>query len=289
MSSTSAGPSIRQRRLARLLKDLRVAAGLKHSDAARVLDSAESKMTRIENAKSGIRLVDLRTLLDAYGVKDPTERAQIEQLAKDARKKGWWTQYAGSVTPSYAAYIAVEWDAVEMYDVEPIVIPGLLQTPTYTKALARIHSPGADEDRVDTEAAVRQDRRKVLTRAEPLQLWVIVCEAALYHRVGGAAVMREQLKSLLTDSDLPNVELQILPKESPMNAALASPFVIMSFSPSSAEDLVYGELNNGTVYYEEPGDTERFAALFRRLNMAALDPSKSRALIRRVLNEMAGQ
>ncbi|MGW3489884.1 helix-turn-helix domain-containing protein [Streptomyces sp. NPDC001054] len=289
MSSTNAGPSIRQRRLARLLKDLRIAAGLKHADAARVLDSAESKMTRIENAKSGIRLVDLRTLLDAYGVTDPAERAQIEQLAKDARKKGWWAQYAGSVSPSYAAYIAVEWDAVEMYDVEPILIPGLLQVPAYTKALARIHVPSAGEGLLETRAQIRQDRRKTLTRDDPLQLWAIVSESALYHAVGGADVMREQLESLLTDSDLPNVELQILPKESPMNAALFGPFVIMSFSPSSAEDLVYGELNNGTVYYEEPGDTERFAALFRRLNMAALDPPKSRALIRRVLNEMAGE
>ncbi|WP_431034742.1 DUF5753 domain-containing protein [Streptomyces sp. P6-2-1] len=183
----------------------------------------------------------------------------------------------------------MEWDAVEMYDVEPVLIPGLLQTPAYTRALARIHFPGADEERTDMQATVRQDRRKVLTRADPLQLWVVVCESALYHEVGGIDVMREQLESLLTDSDLPKVELQILPKESPMNAALVGPFVIMSFAPSSAEDLVHGELDNGTVHYAEPGDAERFAALFRRLNMAALDPSTSRALIRRVLKETAAE
>ncbi|NED88630.1 XRE family transcriptional regulator, partial [Streptomyces sp. SID11233] len=80
--------------------------------------------------------------------------------------------------PSYAAYIAVEWDAVEMYDVEPILIPGLLQVPAYTKALARIHIPSADEDLLETRAQVRQDRRKTLTREDPLQLWAIVSESA---------------------------------------------------------------------------------------------------------------
>lgn len=289
MPTSNAGPSIRQRRLARALKDLRVEAGLKHSDAARALDCAESKMTRIENAKSGIRLVDLRTLLDAYGVADREQREQIEQLAKDARKKGWWAQYGGSVDAEYTAYIAVEWDAVELYDVEPILIPGLLQTPDYSRALTRVQVPGVSEEDVDTQAQIRQDRRKVLTRDDPLQLWVIVSEPALYHGVGGGSVMREQLNSLLTDSELPNVELQVLPKESPMNAALFGSFVIMSFSPSSSEDLVYGELNSGTIYYEEPGDTERFATLFRRLNMAALDPPKSQALIRRILQEMAAK
>ncbi|WP_433341372.1 hypothetical protein [Streptomyces sp. CA-253872] len=64
-------------------------SGSRESSAHTVLPTTSSRTPQIENAKSGIRLVDLRTLLDAYALTDPTGPAQIEQLAKDARKKGW--------------------------------------------------------------------------------------------------------------------------------------------------------------------------------------------------------
>ncbi|MBP5867644.1 helix-turn-helix domain-containing protein [Streptomyces sp. LBUM 1485] len=282
-------PTIRQRRLARTLRDLRVAAGLKHSDAAETLGCAESKMTRIENAQSGIRLLDLRALLDAYGVSDKTQRAEIENLAKDARKKGWWAQYANAVDSAYAAYIAIEADSSEIYDVETNLIPGLLQTPAYTEAVIKVQNLDATQEHINIQLKVREERRKILTGDSPIQLWVILSEPILRHRVGEPHVMREQLEHLLTVSDEPNIELQILPTESPINAAVSSPFVIMSFPSVSESDVVYADLHKGTVYYEEPSDTEKYRTLFRRLNVEACDVAKSRALIRQAIEEMAGK
>ncbi|MCX4699021.1 helix-turn-helix transcriptional regulator [Streptomyces sp. NBC_01373] len=279
-------PTFRQRRLARTLRELRNAAGLTHADAAKVLGSAESKVGRIENAQSGIRLPDLRALMDAYNVTDPTERAAIEKLSREAKQKGWWSRYVNVVDPAYAAYAAVEWDASELYNVETNLIPGLLQTPEYTEALIRLQAPDAGKERVEAQIDVRRERKSILTRDSPLQLWVIIAENVLYHQVGSHDVMKAQLESLVADSRKQNIELQVLPREDPMNACLFGPFVIMSFPTSAETDVVYTESPTSTLYYEDAADVETYTTLFRRLNMAAANVSKSRALIYDALKEM---
>ena len=283
---TNSNSTMRQRRLARRLKELRTAAGLTHADAARVLGSAESKVGRVENAQSGIRLPDLRALMDAYGVTDPATRNEIELLAREAKQKGWWSRYANAVDSAYAAYVAVEWDAYELYNVETHLIPGLLQTPQYTEAVIRLQAPDAAADAIETQITVRRERRKVLTRDNPLHLWAIISESALHHRIGGSEVMRAQLESLIDASRQQNIELQVLPREDPVNGCLFGPFVIMSFPNSAETDVVYTESPTSTLYYEEASEVETFTTLFRRLNMAAANVSKSRALILDALKEM---
>lgn len=279
-------PTIRQRRLARLLRELRTAAGLTHADACQVLESAESKLGRIENAQSGIRLPDLRALLDAYGVTDPAERQEIEVLSRESKKKGWWSRYAKTVDSAYAAYVAVEWDATKLYNVETNLIPGLLQIPEYTRALIELQVPDATEEHVEGQINVRRERRGILDREDPLQLWVIITESVLHHRVGGPRIMKAQLESLIEASREPHVQLQVLPSEDPMNACLYGPFVIMGFPTSAETEIVYTEAPTSTLYYEEDADVETYTTLFRRLNMAAANVSQSRKLIMNAIREM---
>ncbi|AEN12058.1 MULTISPECIES: helix-turn-helix transcriptional regulator [unclassified Streptomyces] len=282
----NSNPTIRQRRLARRLRELRSAAGMTHADVATVLGSAESKVGRIENAQSGIRLPDLRAWMDATNVTDPAERAEIEELSREAKKKGWWSRYTNAVDSAYAAYVAVEWDAAELYNVETNLIPGLLQTPDYTRALIELQAPDATKGHVETQINVRRERRKVLTRDCPLQLWVIIAESVLHHRVGSPEVMKAQLEALVEDSRGSNVQLQVLPQDDPMNACLFGPFVIMSFPTSAETDIIYAESPTSTLYYEEPADVDTYTTLFRRLNMAAANVSNSRALILDAIKEM---
>lgn len=271
-------PTMRQRRFARRLKELRVAAGLTHADAAAVLESAESKMTRLENAQSGIRITDLRALLDAYGVDDPDERTYLEELAREAKRKGR-SSYTNVVDSDYASYIAVEADASELYNVETNMVPGLLQTPEYTRALMELQKPEFTEQQVQAQIDVRRERRQILTGDNPLSLWVIISENVLHYRVGSHEVMREQLEALVEDSLRPNVQLQVLSSADPMNACLFGPFVIMSFPATAETDIIYTEGRTGTVFYEKPAAVETYTTLFRRLNMAAENVTKSRALI----------
>ncbi|MFE1962574.1 helix-turn-helix domain-containing protein [Streptomyces sp. NPDC059479] len=286
--ATNNNPTIRQRRLARRLRELRTTAGMTHADAAEALGSAESKVGRIENALSGVRLPDLRALLDAYGVTNPAERSEIEQLSRDAKQKGWWSRYANVVDSAYAAFVAVEWDASELYNVQTHLIPGLLQTPEYTKAVMELQVPDFTPEAVEAQVNVRRERRKILTRDNPLQLWVILAESVLYHRVGSRNVLKAQLESLIEDSRLPNVQLQVLPREDPMNACLFGPFVIMSFPNAAETDIMYTEALTSALYYEEDSDVETYTTLFRRLNMAAANVTQSRALITNAIKEMVG-
>lgn len=271
-------PTMRQRRFARRLKELRVAAGLTHADAAAVLESAESKMTRLENAQSGIRITDLRALLDAYGVDDPDERTYLEELAREAKRKGR-SPYANAVDSDYASYIAVEADASELYNVETNMVPGLLQTPEYTRALMKLQKPEFTEQQVQAQIDVRRERRQILTGDNPLSLWVIISENVLHYRVGSHEVMRAQLEALVEDSLRPNVQLQVLSSADPMNACLFGPFVIMSFPATAETDIIYTTSATSTVSYEQPTDVETYTTLFRRLDMAAENVTKSRALI----------
>ena len=201
-------------------------------------------------------------------------------------QKGWWARYANSVDSAYAAYLAVEWDAYELYNVETHLIPGLLQTPEYTEAVIRLQAPDFTAKATEAQLSVRRERRKVLTRENPLHLWVIVSESALYHRIGGKDVMRAQLESLIDDSRAKNIELQVLPREDPMNGCLFGPFVIMTFPNAAATDVIYTQSPTSTLYYEEEADVEAYTTLFRRLNVAAANVSKSRALIMDALKEM---
>ncbi|AJE85886.1 helix-turn-helix domain-containing protein [Streptomyces albus] len=278
-------PTIRQRRLARRLRELRIAAGLTHADTAEVLGSAESKVGRIENAQSGVRLPDLRALLDAYGVTDAQERAEIETLSREAKKKGWWSHYANAVDSAYAAYVAEEWEASELYNVQTSLVPGLLQIPEYTEAVVRLQTPELSDEAVAAQIKVRGERRQALARDIPLQFWTIITESTLYHRTASRGVMREQLESLLADSRKPNIQLQVLPREDPMNCCLFGPFVIMTFPATAETDIIYTESPTSTLYYEESSDVDTYTTLFRRLNVAAANASKSRALIQDALKE----
>lgn len=282
----NSNPTMRQRRLARRLRELRTTAGLTHADIAEVLGSAESKVGRIESGQSGIRLPDLRAWMDVTGVTEPTERAEIEELSREAKKKGWWSRYTSSVASAYAAYVAVEWDAAKLYNVETNLVPGLLQTPEYTRALIELQAPDATKEHVETQVNVRRERREALTRENPLQLWVIVAEGVLHHRVGSGEVMKAQLEALVEDSRRSNVQLQVLPRDDPMNTCLYGPFVVMSFPVSSETDIIYTESPTSTLYYEESADVDTYTTLFRRLNMAAANVSDSRALILDAIEEM---
>lgn len=281
-------PTVRQRRLGRMLKDLRTQAGKTLAQAADELQCAESKMSRIEAAQSGVRALDLRVLLDFYGVKDQALRARLQELARHGRERGWWSQYEDTLKSAYADYIALEWDASDLYVVETGLIPGLLQTPAYTEAVIREQRPDKADDfeYVEEQVKVRGQRRQVFARSAPLRLWAILTESSLHHRVGGPEVMREQLNYLATQAAETNIQVQVLPSAAAINSALHGPFGILSFPEPAETDVVYADGLIDTVYYEEPAQVEVFTTLFRRLNSEALPVEESIARFRAAIQEM---
>ena len=272
-------PTVRQRRLARTLRQLRIQSGQTIAMAAQTLACAESKISRIEGAQSGIRLVDLRLLLDSYGETDPEVRARLEELSREGRRRGWWDRYSDDLMPTYADYIALEADASEFCSVQPLLVPGLLQTEDYTRAVVRAQIPDASTERVETLTKVRQERLSVLTRPQPLTVWVVLSEAVLRVEIGGPGVLRAQLRHLATMAEHPNVNLQILPQSSVVHAALFGPFVILTFPEPFETDVVYVDSLLSTLYIEEPSEVAKYTALSRRVMAESLPYDKSLDLI----------
>ncbi|KJS53315.1 XRE family transcriptional regulator [Streptomyces rubellomurinus subsp. indigoferus] len=275
-------PTVRQRRLARTLKELRVAARLTMAQSAKQLACAESKISRIEAAQSGIGLVDLRLLLDLYGVRDPAARSRLEDLSRDGRLRGWWDRYSDALSPLYADYISLEADASDAYSVETFLVPGLLQTEDYTRAVVRAQIEDASVEQVEQLTKVRLERQSVLKRESPLRLWVVLSESVLKHQIGGRTVMREQLDYLVSVADRPNINIQVLPEDSDVHAALFGPLVILSFPESTETDVVYVDSLLSTLYIEEPEEVFKYSHLFRRTLAESLPRKESVAFIERI-------
>lgn len=273
-------PTVRQRRLGRVLKELRLAAEMTQPEAAEVLRCTEGKISRIENAQSGIREIDLVLLLDAYGIEDRSQRDALASLRREGRVRGWWTRRP--ISRGYADYAALESDASEISDVEVTLVPGLLQTDAYTRAIVEAQIPDVSAGRVEELVAVRAERRKILRRDSPVSFRAVVSEAALKHVIGSTAVMREQLLALTRSAEESNVGLRVLPESSGAHAALFGPFVILSFPEAMETDVVYLEGLRCAIYLEEPEEVQKYCQLFQKLTTESLPPDESRQVISRI-------
>jgi transcriptional regulator with XRE-family HTH domain len=280
--------TVRNRRLAAELRRLRETVELTGDDVAERLGWSASKISRLENARQAPRFADVRRLLDLYGV-DGTHRDQLLQLARDAVRRGWWEAFSDALPEQYASYISLEIEAVEIWQWETQVVPGLLQTEAYAHAVEqRSHSTEViPPSRVDARVEARLARQRVLTREMPLQLAVVLDEALLLRLYGDAAVMAEQLRHLQELSELPNISLQVLPLDGPHPIATGS-FTLLQFPLVGGikfHDVAYIEHLNGCSYLEEETETYRHRLSFERLTAEALGPGESVEVIARIARE----
>ncbi|MGH3329267.1 MAG: helix-turn-helix domain-containing protein [Streptomycetales bacterium] len=279
-------PTVRRRRLGAELRRLREAAGLTMDEAGKGLERAESTISRIENARNAIRPLDVRLLLDLYGVTDKRARAALEALARDSRKKGWWHTYADLLSPAYSDLISLEDDAEGVLTFELALVPGLLQTEDYARAVLTGGRMTAAAEEVETLVTVRMTRQAVLARPEsPLRLWAIVSEAALRQQIGGPDVMRAQLRHLVEAADRPNVTLQVLPFSAEAHPGSNGPFVVFEFPESTALDVVLLENLTSSLYLEQEPEVRRYTLAYEHLRAIALAPADSRKLIARAAEE----
>ncbi|MGC5010738.1 helix-turn-helix domain-containing protein [Streptosporangium sp. DT93] len=273
----TASPTVRRRRLASELRRLRERAQLTMEEVGEQLGWSATKISRIETARVRVALTDTGRLLDLYAV-DSAKRGELLDLAKDARKKGWWQAY-GDLPTEYTTYIGLEAEATSMRSFAPTIFPGLLQTEDYARAVIRsalsFSSPGEIERRVE----VRMARQALLAQDGPLRLWAVLDEAVIRRPVGGPAVMRSQLKRLLDITDLPNVTIQVLPFAVGAHPGTNGAFEIMEFPEPADPDVVFMENFTGSLYIERETDVYRYSLTFDHLRAKALDPDGSRRFV----------
>ena len=271
------GPEVRRRKLGAELRALRTAAGLTSGEAARRAGWHQSKVSRIETGTSGVKPADVRLLLDAYEVEDGQLRELLLALAGsgDAEDRPWWHAYRGVLPPTYRDFISLEFQATGMRTLETSVVPGLLQTPEYARAVTRAAVDGVDEKRLDTLVQVRLTRQGVLRGDPPLQLSAVLDEAVLRRQVGGPEVMARQLDRLMEAARLPQVTLQVLPFSAGAHIGVTGPFVIFSFSNTSDLDVVVLDHLTSSLHLERKEDLQAYSEAFDTLRLHAMPAEDS--------------
>ncbi len=268
-------PTIRRRRLGAELRRYREQAGLTIDVVADRLACSKSKVSRIETGHTTATPRDVQELMNVYGA-DGAACGELVQIAREARQKGWWHPYTTLLT---GAYVGMEAAAKRIRAYEGMVVPGLLQTEHYAKAMLFTSRPDIDEDEAERRIRVRMQRQSLLIQDDPIDLWVVLDEAVLSRPVGGDAVMRGQLVQLLEAADMPNVTLQVLPFAAGAHAGMDGTFAILDFPDPQDPDVVFAENATGGLFLEKTDELFKYHVIFRALHTAALPPDESAALI----------
>jgi transcriptional regulator with XRE-family HTH domain len=267
-------PTLRRRELGALLRALRNDRGLTVEQVAERLLCSPSKVSRMETGQRGATLRDVRDLCEIYGVTGESRIAHLMDLAREGKQQGWWQSY----DLDYATYVGLEEAAVALSYFQSSIVPGILQTRGYARA---IHEGGFQEyepGRIDEHVAVRTRRQRLLNRDPPLHVAVVLDEAVLHREVGGPAVMSEQLQHFVDMAKLPTVTIQVIPFSAGAHPAMDSMFDILEFA-GSAPSVVYVEGLMGWLYLERVADISRYVRIFELLCSVALAPKESIELI----------
>ncbi|MBB5998569.1 transcriptional regulator with XRE-family HTH domain [Streptomonospora salina] len=278
----ASSPTLRRRRLSWRLRELREQAGL---TADEVTDRAHqrgaqrwspSKITRIErNEWIRPKVEDVEMLLDIYEVTDQDDRDACVALAKQARRRGWWVGYSDVLGRGALTGLEVEASVIRTFELA--VVPGLLQTEEYARAMIR-GGGITDEDEVERRVEARMMRQQILSRADAPRYWATIDEAAL--RKIPAAALREQVSHLL-QVQRSTLRVQVLPDAAGLHAGMMGPFVIMDFP--SDPIVVYIEGHTSQTFHEEPEDVERYNLLYTYVQAAALSVDDSTAFLESLL------
>jgi len=278
-------PTVRRRRLALELRRLREAAKLTCEEVAEHLECSASKISRVETGRVSVSPRDVRDMLELYGV-PVAQRESLVQLARDSRQKGWWHAFSDTMQPQFATYVGLESAASEIRIYEVSLIPELLQTEDYARAVIRSGMMSSPSDDIDRQVALRMARQPAITRDDPPKVWAVLDEAALRRQVGGPGLMRLQLEHLLAQASLPNVAVQVIPFGGGAHPAMGRPFIILVFPERVDTDVVYLEDLTSALYVEDVAEVDRYNVFFNHLRATALSFDDSSALITSVLKEM---
>ena len=276
-----AGPTVVRLLLGARLRRLRQAAGITRDSAGSAIRSSGSKISRLELGRTGFKQRDVSELLTLYGVADDAERAVLLSLARQANSAGWWHCY-GEVLPAwFEPYLGLEQAAsiIRSYDVQ--FIPGLLQTPDYARAVARLVD-SLSEDGADQLVELRMRRQQVLHRENPPHLWVVIDETALRRPIGGRAVMLAQVDHLIRMSRHAHITIQVMPFSAGGHAAVGGPMIQLRFPEGLLPDLVYQEQLDSAIYLNKPAETVRYWDILNTVATEALPPGQSVDMLRRL-------
>ncbi|MCX4454950.1 helix-turn-helix domain-containing protein [Streptomyces sp. NBC_01340] len=274
-------PTVRSRRFGRKMQRHRVKAGFDQAQAAVFIYGSRSKISRMEDGITTAKPAEVLLLLDRYGVHDETEREHLVWLAKNSNHRGWWLEHAEHLRPDYLDHIALEDDATYIREWQPVLFPGLLQTPAYAEAIITTGPNYVAPERVTHLVKAREGRQAKIDEGGTAYA-AILWEAVIVHPLVSIEIHREQLSAILEVGKRRHVTVQVLPFTAGA-AGATSAFSSFSFDSEPTVEAVTLENLRGTSVLEGTEDLAAYANAFDLLRSSALTPEASVRLIRRVL------
>jgi transcriptional regulator with XRE-family HTH domain len=271
-------PSVRLRRLAAQLRDLREKRGLTQEDVARRTGKDRSTLYRLETAQQRPQRATLIQLLDLYQVGEP-RRGELLLLLREASQRGWMQPHRSELPGVYSDYIGFEEEARAISNYESLFIPGLLQTEDYARAQLHGTLPHATDAEIENRVTARLERQQLLTRTGPPRLWAIIDEAAARRQVGDPGVMAAQIARLAEAAGQPNITVQLIPFDVGAHPGMDGSFVVLEFPDPADRAIVYTESAAGGLFLEEEDEIRRYTLMFGHLRAAALRPGATAAAL----------
>jgi hypothetical protein len=259
--------------------------GLAREEAAEAIRASEWKIHRLENGQVGFKDRDIVDLLRLYGVTEPNEVAGFLEFAREANAPGWWQHYGDLLPQWFRAYVDLESEATLIRTYEGQLVPGLLQTEDYMRAV--ITGAHLDElvEEGERRVALRMARQTLLTGPDAPRLWAVIDEAALRRPVGRPEVMRGQLERLIDATKLANVVLQILPFGAGAHPGMVASFSILRFADQELPDVIYVEHLTNALYLDRRDDVNQYLHVMDRISMRAAPPDKTVDILHKILQE----
>ncbi|CAM5351171.1 transcriptional regulator [Streptomyces avidinii] len=280
-------PVTSRRRLGSELRRLRTVSGMTSQQVAACLLISQPKISLLENGHRLIKPRDVRDLCRLYGVQDQQLLDDLMRLAGDSSLPGWWNSYDDI---PYSTYIGLEAEATTIRTYEPLVIPGLLQTPGYARAVIAGTAPHATAEQIATRLAVRLRRQDRLNApGDPLRLRAVLDESVLRRVVGSREIMREQLEHLSHLGSQPHITLRLLPYEAGAHPGVSGQFSLLDFADATHASTVYLERFAGDIYLENRSAVQPYDALYARLLAEALCPDDTCQFITRAVKTYIGR
>ncbi len=282
----SGGPTVLRILLGAQLRRLRESKRISLEEAGNVIRASHSKISRLETGRVGFKDRDVVDLLTFYGVTDERERESLRELAGRANKQGWWHDYSDILPNWFEAYVGLEEAATQIRAYEVQFIPGLLQTGEYARAVTLLGHPNAPVRDVDRRVGLRLARQVVFTRPNPPSIWAVLDEAVLRRPIGGAEIMRGQIRHLIELAQRPSVTIQVVPFQAGGHAAAGGPFSILRFAEHDLPDVVYLEQLTSALYLDKQEIVDSYLMVMDRLCVEATTPTNSIKTMRALLREL---
>ncbi len=235
-------PTVASWELSLRLRQRREQLGIEVETITDQLGFTRNYWSAVENKRRILTADKLQQVFDVLEY-DDEERSELIALREAAKQRGWWSGYSALFSDELLRYYGLEHGAQSIHTYESLLIPGLLQTPDYARALMAADISVRPVE-IDQRIEVRLRRQERLSGEDPLQLTAVISEAALLQQIGGPLVLREQLRHVAAvAADHPaTIELRVIPFSAPACGVFgASTFHLIDFASTRLPTLAWQE------------------------------------------------